>query len=185
MLTALATIGRRLPGQELWIVSAWNVGNNRTTMPSLMLEELQKNPYESHTYQRLVDMGHAFSPALEATTDFRLHHGEAVAIDMALTVTLAESLGFMRTDERNRFIAALVQAGLPICAPELTVELCEAALDEVVYHRGGRSISLYPWRSVDVSFWKNATACPAVCHWRFPAAPLARSVTQRLWSTIR
>ncbi|KMZ11531.1 3-dehydroquinate synthase AroB from kirkii [Candidatus Burkholderia humilis] len=56
---------------------------------------------------------------------------------MALTVTLTESLGFMRTDERNRFIAALVQAGLPICAPELTVELCEAALDEVVYHRGG------------------------------------------------
>ncbi|CAH2787303.1 MAG: Demethyl 4-deoxygadusol synthase MysA [uncultured Caballeronia sp.] len=103
----------------------------------LMLEELQKNPYESHTYQRLVDMGHAFSPALEAATDFRLHHGEAVAIDMALTVTLAESLGFMLTDERNRFIAVLVQAGLPICAPELTVELCEAALEEVVYHRGG------------------------------------------------
>ena len=45
----------------------------------LMLEQLQQNPYENITLQRLVDMGHTFSPALESASAFRLSHGEAVA----------------------------------------------------------------------------------------------------------
>lgn len=102
-----------------------------------MLIELQKNPYENLSYQRLVDMGHCFSPALEAATGYRLHHGEAVAIDMALTVTIAEAIGVMRSHERNRFVDALRKAGLPLHAPELTPALCESALDEAERHRGG------------------------------------------------
>lgn len=116
----------------------WEIGREiiwRSTRS--MLEELQKNPYEDLTYQRLVDMGHCFSPALEAATGYRMHHGEAVAIDMALTVTLAESLGMMDPQERDRFVAVLRQAGLPIYAPELTPALCQAALDEAEQHRGG------------------------------------------------
>jgi 3-dehydroquinate synthase len=116
----------------------WEIGREiiwRSTRS--MLDELQKNPYEDQTYQRLVDMGHCFSPALEAATGYRMHHGEAVAIDMALTVTLAEALGMMDPSERNRFVDVLLQAGLPIHAPELTPALCEAALDEAEQHRGG------------------------------------------------
>src|SRR5690606_33336226 len=60
-----------------------------------MLEELEQNPYEDRTYQRLVDFGHTFSPLLEAAYDFTLHHGDAVAIDIALSATIAEELGLL------------------------------------------------------------------------------------------
>lgn len=102
-----------------------------------MLVQLQSNPYENMTYQRLVDMGHTFSPLLEASTQYRLHHGDAVSIDMAFTVTLAQHYGVLSQGERDRFVRMLRDAGLPVFHPNLSMELIQAGLEEAVYHRGG------------------------------------------------
>ncbi len=71
-------------GHELLQRSIWS-----------MLDELRQNPYEDQTYERLVDFGHTFSPAIEAALGFEIDHGEAVAIDIALSATLAHVLGLM------------------------------------------------------------------------------------------
>jgi 2-epi-5-epi-valiolone synthase len=102
-----------------------------------MLEELEQNPYEDRTYQRLVDFGHTFSPLLEAESGFTLHHGEAVAIDMALCATLAEERGLLSARDRARIIEALRAAGLPIYVSRLDVALASEALREAMRHRGG------------------------------------------------
>jgi len=102
-----------------------------------MLDELRKNPYEDQTYERLVDFGHTFSPALEGAMGFEIQHGEAVAIDMALSATIARSLGLIAPEACARILRVLRAASLPIFARPLDVPLCREALIEASRHRGG------------------------------------------------
>jgi 2-epi-5-epi-valiolone synthase len=102
-----------------------------------MQEELASNPYENKTYRRLVDFGHTFSPLVESASQFTLRHGEAVAVDMALSAVLAVELGILQTDVCNRILSAIASVGLPIRARWLTLPLCREALREAARHRGG------------------------------------------------
>src|SRR5438874_12354437 len=69
-----------------------------------MLDELRKNPYEDQGHERLVDFGHTFSPALEAAAGFAIPHGEAVAIDMALSATIAKTMGLLAPAASERML---------------------------------------------------------------------------------
>jgi 3-dehydroquinate synthase len=104
---------------------------------SSMLEELGTNPFEDRTYQRLVDFGHTFSSAVEAAFSFEIHHGEAVAMDLALSTCIAEVLGILDGDTAARIVAALRSASLPVWTPVLDADLCREALAEACRHRGG------------------------------------------------
>lgn len=102
-----------------------------------ILEELEPNLFEDQTYERLVDFGHTFSPALEAASHYTLHHGAAVAIDMALSATIAAESGLLPLAARDRIIGVLARVGLPTWSPLLTPERCEDALSDAARHRGG------------------------------------------------
>ena len=102
-----------------------------------MLDELRTNPYEDQGYERLVDFGHTFSPLLEAARGFEIQHGEAVAIDMALSATIARSLDLIGSDVWLRVINLLRTASLPVFDPHLDLRLCREALTEAGRHRGG------------------------------------------------
>jgi 3-dehydroquinate synthetase len=112
----------------------------------LMLEQLQQNPYENITLQRLVDMGHTFSPVIESASAFRLSHGEAVAVDMALTCMIAEVLGLLRRGEAELFVSLLWRLGIPAYSRLLTVDLCRAAVRAATAHRGGKLHLVVPTR---------------------------------------
>jgi len=103
-----------------------------------MLEALDGNLFEDRSYRRTVDAGHTFSPKLEAAARFTIRHGEAVAVDLALSATLAARLGFLATGTSERIRRLIATAGLPITSDDLTAELCRDALAEAVRHRGGR-----------------------------------------------
>jgi 3-dehydroquinate synthase len=102
-----------------------------------MLEELEANPFETKTYQRLVDMGHTISPILEAESGFELHHGFAVAIDMAFTAALSVVLGTMAEDEAQRFLRVTAECDLPLSDPLLTRDRVLHSFRAAVAHRGG------------------------------------------------
>jgi 3-dehydroquinate synthase len=104
---------------------------------ALMLEELERNPTEKLGYERLVDFGHTFSPLLEAATGFRLSHGDAVAVDMALSCLIGVELNLTHPSVAEQVIALLVQLGLPIFRTELTLDLGEKAVASALAHRGG------------------------------------------------
>jgi 2-epi-5-epi-valiolone synthase len=102
-----------------------------------MLAELQENPYEDRGFERLVDFGHTFSPRIESASRFRISHGEAVSIDMALACMLAAELQIMSRDEAEHAVGFLSWLGLPTWTPLLTSEFCGVCLAQAVAHRGG------------------------------------------------
>lgn len=104
---------------------------------SAMLHELESNPFE-HELRRLPDFGHELGQVIEARSDYRLRHGEAVAIGMALSCHLAVATGRLARADMERILALFLALGLPIhdatCRPQ---PLWCSLREEVLPHKGG------------------------------------------------
>jgi 3-dehydroquinate synthetase len=125
-----------------------------------MLEQLSGNLYEDQGYQRLMDFGHTFSPLLEVRSKYRLSHGEAVAIDMALTVSIASELGAMSDDDRDRVLSVLAASSLPLRSDLLTEALCVDSFREAGIHRGGALNLVLPTSLGRAEFITHANEIP-------------------------
>jgi 3-dehydroquinate synthetase/predicted NBD/HSP70 family sugar kinase len=101
-----------------------------------MLDELTGNLREE-CLERLVDIGHSFSPAMECQLEPYLLHGECVAIDLALTVALSEARGLLHPATAERILQVLTSLGLPITHPDVTLELLSYGLTDTLRHRDG------------------------------------------------
>jgi 3-dehydroquinate synthase len=106
-----------------------------------MLAELRKNLWETNLH-RLVDFGHTFSPALEMASlelaaPAALLHGEAVAVDMAISCTISARRGLMAEPVLRSVLDTLSRLGLPLTHPACSSALLERALADTVRHRGG------------------------------------------------
>lgn len=101
-----------------------------------MIEELEKNLWEINL-ERLVDFGHTFSPTLEMKAIPALLHGETVALDIAICVTLSYNRGLLTQKELKRIFSVYKALGLLIyhqfCEPKLLME----ALEDSTIHRDG------------------------------------------------
>ena len=75
-----------------------------------MLEELQPNLYE-YILRRLPDFGHEFGHLIEGYSNFRIAHGEAVAIGMALSCSIASRKGIFSEEQLNRVLNLLLKVG--------------------------------------------------------------------------
>ncbi|GAB3930550.1 3-dehydroquinate synthase [Kribbella albertanoniae] len=103
-----------------------------------MLEELALSPYESiDKLRRKMDLGHTFSPEVESASDHLVLHGEAVAVDLALSSQLAAQLGILRPADLERVLALLETCGLPLTWSKLSADALWASLAGVVDHRDG------------------------------------------------
>jgi 3-dehydroquinate synthase len=141
-----------------------------------MMAELEPNLYEDKTYRRRVDLGHTFSPALEAAHGFRISHGMAVAVDLAFSAAIAVELGLSSQSEFERIVETLRQARLPTCSPLLTRSLCVEALEDARRHRGGAVNLVVPTGIGNVRFVPERQALdPALI-----AAAIRRVPTPRL-----
>jgi 2-epi-5-epi-valiolone synthase len=113
---------------------------------SAMLRQLEANPFETST-RRLPDFGHEFGHMLESLSRYRLRHGEAVAIGMALSCCLANRAGYLSRSELNRVLSLLRRVGLelydPVCDPYV---LWRKLHDEVLPHKAGQLHLVVPRR---------------------------------------
>jgi 2-epi-5-epi-valiolone synthase len=103
----------------------------------LMLEELEPNCFEDRGYRRLVDFGHTFSPLLEAKSGYRIAHGEAVAIDMAMSSTIAMEMGLLDQQSCRRIVTLLQRLGLPVQSTLADAALMRQAMLDATLHRDG------------------------------------------------
>jgi 3-dehydroquinate synthase len=65
-----------------------------------------------------LNLGHTVGRAIETVSEYRLLHGEALAIGMTAEVHLAHRLGYLTAEERDRVIALYERAKLPTRIPD-------------------------------------------------------------------
>lgn len=95
------------------------------------------DPFEMGS-SRPLDFGHWSAHKLEQMTGHALHHGEAVAVGIALDVTYSHLMGWLTADERRRVLRALETVGFTLYTPELTSGALLDGLREFREHLGGR-----------------------------------------------
>lgn len=103
----------------------------------LMIGELAPNLHERNL-ARAVDFGHTFSMAYEMTPGQDILHGEAVLMDIILSVFLASVRRSLPDRSADRILALI--AGLPYCLPsvrEVTPDVLWRSVVERARHRNG------------------------------------------------
>ncbi|MBQ9375206.1 MAG: 3-dehydroquinate synthase [Ruminococcus sp.] len=68
--------------------------------------------------REVLNLGHTVGRAVETVSDYKLLHGEALAIGMAAQVMLGEKLGYISADNASRVIKLYQRANLPTEIPE-------------------------------------------------------------------
>ncbi|MFE4513116.1 sedoheptulose 7-phosphate cyclase [Kitasatospora sp. NPDC056783] len=129
-----APVGQRLASRGLHLDPATEVVEHAIHG---MLEELQPNLWEK-VLERVVDYGHTFSPTIEMNALPALLHGEAVAVDMALTTVMAERRGLVSAYQRERILGVMDRLGLPAWHPLCNPQVLVPALLDTVRHRDGQ-----------------------------------------------
>ncbi|MEV5901411.1 ROK family protein [Streptomyces sp. NPDC052127] len=101
-----------------------------------MMSSLAGNLWENQL-NRSVDFGHTLSSVLEMTSH-DLTHGEAVAIDMALSLEIGRGRGITSSSVAQRIVRLARRVGLPLHTESVTADQLFSGLEEAVSHRGGR-----------------------------------------------
>ncbi len=101
------------------------------------------DPFETGS-ARPLDFGHWAAHKLEQISSFRLSHGEAVAMGIAMDVVYAEMMGYLSPADRDRILALLQNLGFALFAPEMKILgddgkfLLPGGLEEFREHLGGK-----------------------------------------------
>lgn len=101
-----------------------------------MVSELEPNLWEFRK-ERLMDFGHTFSPVIEMKARPHLLHGEAVAVDIALSTALAAQRSILSQGDANRILGLLKRLRLPISHPACSGSVLAEALADARRHRAG------------------------------------------------
>ncbi len=101
-----------------------------------MLAELQPNLFEEDLCRR-VDFGHTFSYGLETCPEAHLLHGEAVLLDIAVSVLIARARGLLSDQETARIFSLFERLGITPQTDNLDAAVLWQSLQERVEHRNG------------------------------------------------
>lgn len=122
-----------------------------------MLDELAPNLWEEKL-ERSLDFGHSFSPAIELMACPRILHGEAVALDMALSSVLAQQRGHLNQGDLNRILELMRTLSLPIENEIFDPPLLYQALQDTTMHRGGLQRLPLPISIGSVEFYNDVSS---------------------------
>jgi 3-dehydroquinate synthase len=85
---------------------------------------VESDPYEKAERAHL-NLGHTFGHAIELVSQFRISHGQGVSFGIVAASFVAERLGMLTADERQRVKALLEKVNLPTHGLDLD---CDAIL---------------------------------------------------------
>ena len=77
----------------------------------------------------ILNYGHTVGHAIESASDFKVEHGEAVAIGMLAAARISSKLGILDKNELIRLKSVINRAGLPTQMPNLEVEKLIQAME--------------------------------------------------------
>lgn len=70
-----------------------------------------------NSLREILNLGHTVGRAIETVSEYRLLHGEALAIGLAAEAALACHLGYMSSAEQDEMLCLLKKAHLPVAIP--------------------------------------------------------------------
>jgi len=105
------------------------IGDILTDAIRLKRAIVQADPFE-RDQRALLNLGHTFGHGIEAWSDFRLRHGEAVALGLACAVRLSQAMGCCADGLVEEVLSLLRAAGLPTDLRDLDNVLAGAEFDE-------------------------------------------------------
>jgi 3-dehydroquinate synthase len=94
---------------------------------AVKIEVVEADPYEQGR-RAVLNLGHTFGHAFEVLSDFRLRHGEAVAMGMVAAARLSAALGRCPAEVARRIARTLERLGLPVAVPDYEPEAVLAAM---------------------------------------------------------
>ncbi|SIS20054.1 sedoheptulose 7-phosphate cyclase [Williamsia sterculiae] len=113
------------------------IGGRVTYEAIATMLELEAPNLHEIDLDRVIAFGHTWSPTLELTPPVPFFHGHAIAIDMALSTTLAELRGHLTIADRDRVLTVMSDLGLALDSEHLTPELLTAATASILRTRDG------------------------------------------------
>ncbi|MEE9217880.1 MAG: 3-dehydroquinate synthase [Acidobacteriota bacterium] len=112
--------------------------------------------------RQILNFGHTVAHALESIAGYRLLHGEAVAVGMAVEATLSCRLGGLRRQELERLIRLLEALRLPTRLPKgCDLRRLVRATYTDKKARRGRPLYALPRRLGAIPCWKGSPVRPA------------------------
>ncbi|MFA5079850.1 MAG: 3-dehydroquinate synthase family protein, partial [Dehalococcoidia bacterium] len=108
--------------------------------------------------RNILNFGHTIGHALEAASDFRIGHGQAVSLGMVKASAISNRLGIFPSRDLARLKDLLAQAGLPVRMPRLDMSRVLQAINHDKKVVDGKVRFILPQRigrvfiSSDVSF---------------------------------
>ncbi len=102
--------------------------------------------------REVLNLGHTFGHAIEKVTNFRVSHGDAVAIGLRAAGLLALRTGRFSGDEHLRVLALLALLRLPLVSPASDVDALIAAMANDKKTRAGALRFVLPRTIGDVEF---------------------------------
>ncbi|MDD5288301.1 MAG: 3-dehydroquinate synthase [Dehalococcoidales bacterium] len=100
-----------------------NVLETIVSMSARIKAEVVENDEKDTGLRNILNFGHTVGHAVESVSDFRIAHGQAVAIGMVAAAKIALELGLMELKNVSRLQAFLERAGLMTKLPQLEPQL--------------------------------------------------------------
>jgi 3-dehydroquinate synthetase/mannose-6-phosphate isomerase-like protein (cupin superfamily) len=123
----------------------------------LMMQQLQPNLFDEEMC-RLVDFGHTFSPSIETASNYRIPHGEAVAVDMLMSTIIAVERGICDPDVLIRLMRLYQAVSLPMTQCVCSAKDFLESIRQTRLHRGGNLNLVVPTRIGSACFIQNVQA---------------------------
>lgn len=105
----------------------------------LKRDVVAQDEFDTGARQKL-NLGHTIGHAVEARSDFKITHGQAVAIGMSIVTKAAMHMQMCNSATYEQLLSVLGKFGLPVCTQFSAQELFETALSDK--KRSGENINL-------------------------------------------
>jgi 3-dehydroquinate synthase len=88
---------------------------------NVKIQVVESDPFEKGQ-RAVLNLGHTLGHALEKLSDFKMRHGEGVAIGMVAASRISAEMGMLDFSVADRIESVLTNWGLPVTCPESDLE---------------------------------------------------------------
>ncbi len=142
----------------------WDVESIIERCVSIKAEIVAVDEFDTGKRQ-LLNFGHTIGHAIEKATDFKISHGIAVGIGMAVISKISDALGWSKEETHSQIIKCLEKNGLPTMTDVESEKLLAAMIKDK--KRNGEKVNLVipeeigrcVLRSINVSNLKDVLKC--------------------------